>query len=92
MKTQLKGLKSMIDLKSITASAISSAVESVDYETVYSLLEFPPDEKLGDVSLPCFKLSKIMRKAPPVIANEIYSVISTENSAFDKVICGFAFG
>ncbi len=77
--------KSMIDLKNITANAIAGAVEAIDYETVYSLLEFPPDEKLGDVSLPCFKLSKTMRKAPPVIANEIYSAISTENSVFDKV-------
>jgi len=32
------------------------------------MLEYPPDSSMGDISLPCFKLAKSMRKAPPVIA------------------------
>ena len=31
-------------------------------------LEYPPDDKLGDLAFPCFKLSKELRKAPPMIA------------------------
>ena len=31
-------------------------------------LEYPPDDKLGDLAFPCFKLSKELRKAPPAIA------------------------
>lgn len=34
-------------------------------------IETPPDPKLGDLGFPCFKLSKSLRKAPPVIAQEI---------------------
>lgn len=75
----------MIDLKDIAAKAITAANSQITYETVYDLLEFPPDDKLGDVSLPCFKLSKIMRKAPPVIANEILSNIDTQNKMFYKI-------
>ncbi len=40
-------------------------------EEIYNLLEYPPDEQLGDLALPCFKLSKILRKAPHVIAQEL---------------------
>lgn len=36
-----------------------------------SLLEYPPDNSLGDVALPCFKLSKVLRKSPVVIAEEL---------------------
>ena len=74
----------MIDLKDVAAKAISSSINGVSYETVYDLLEFPPDAKLGDVSLPCFKLSKTMRKAPPVIAGEILSRLGDNNEFFDK--------
>ena len=74
----------MIDLKDVAAKAISSSINGVSYETVYDLLEFPPDEKLGDVSLPCFKLSKTMRKAPPAIAGEILSRLGDNNEFFDK--------
>ena len=74
----------MIDLKDVAAKAISSSINGVSYETVYDLLEFPPDAKLGDVSLPCFKLSKTMRKAPPAIAGEILSRLGDNNEFFDK--------
>ena len=38
--------------------APASAAEICD------MLEYPADRKLGDVALPCFKLSKTLRKAP----------------------------
>lgn len=42
-------------------------------ETPISLteLEVPPDPKLGDFAMPCFKMAKAMRKAPPQIAQQI---------------------
>ncbi len=75
----------MIDLKDIVAKAISESNSTIEYASVYELLEFPPDEKLGDISLPCFKLSKILRKAPPMIANDIASGLGSDNPLFDKV-------
>ncbi len=39
------------------------------------LLEFPPDPKMGDLALPCFQLAKTLRKAPPVIAQELQDKI-----------------
>ena len=35
------------------------------------MMDTPPDPKLGEAALPCFKLAKELRKAPPVIAQEL---------------------
>lgn len=44
------------------------APDTLDAETVADMLEYPPEPEMGDIALPCFKLSKTMRKAPPAIA------------------------
>jgi arginyl-tRNA synthetase len=46
--------------------------EQVDLprEELESLVEVPPDEKLGDYAFPCFVLSKKLKKAPEKIAEE----------------------
>lgn len=41
-------------------------------------LEYPPDDKLGDLAFPCFRLSKELRKAPPVIASTLAEGLSDE--------------
>ncbi|HEX7056648.1 MAG TPA: arginine--tRNA ligase [Bacilli bacterium] len=46
-------------------------------QAVMDLLEYPPDPQMGDLSLPCFKLSKTMRKAPQAIAEQLRQVIAT---------------
>ncbi|MBQ9704413.1 MAG: arginine--tRNA ligase, partial [Clostridia bacterium] len=38
---------------------------------IQSMFEYPPDANLGDLAVPCFKLSRILRKAPAVIAQMI---------------------
>jgi len=40
-------------------------------EDLAALLEVPPDPSLGDYAFPCFKLSKTLRMAPPVIAQKL---------------------
>ncbi|MBR6709835.1 MAG: arginine--tRNA ligase, partial [Clostridia bacterium] len=32
------------------------------------MFEYPPDPKMGDLALPCFKLSRTLRRAPVQIA------------------------
>lgn len=34
-------------------------------EELCTMLEYPPDNTMGDIALPCFKLSRTLRKAPP---------------------------
>ena len=77
-----------MDEKLIVAGLIAGADEKIDIETVLSGLATPPDRKMGDIAFPCFKLAKVMRKAPPVIADELLKKIE-ENAlpdVIDKVV------
>lgn len=51
----------------------------LERETVENSIEVPPDEKMGDLAFPCFPLAKVMRKAPPVIAQELAEQMSDDD-------------
>ena len=55
------------------ANALS---EALGHSVVSSDIETPPDRNLGDFAFPCFKLSKLARKAPPAIAAELCAKVS----------------
>ncbi len=40
-------------------------------QEILDILESPPEENMGDICLPCFKLAKQLRKAPPQIALDL---------------------
>lgn len=67
----------MTDIKMIAANAVAQC-SGLDVREIYEMLEFPPNDELGDVSLPCFKLSKTLRKAPAAIAAELAEKIKPE--------------
>ncbi len=73
----------MIDYKMKIAEIIAAAAE-MEAEEVCSMIEVPADEKMGDFAFPCFRLAKVFRKAPPLIAQEIAEKISG-NGMFEKV-------
>lgn len=45
-----------------------------------------PKKELGDFSVPCFKLAKMLRKAPPQIAAELCDAFEKAQKQSDKVI------
>jgi len=59
-----------MDFRSEVASLLSN-VTGLSDETVYSAIEIPPQRELGDYAFPCFILSKTLRKAPQMIANDL---------------------
>lgn len=59
--------------KSQLADALSKAIEST---VAINELETPPDRTMGDFAYPCFRLSKTLRKAPPLIAQEIAAKVA----------------
>ena len=67
----------MITIKSTISAKIAEILKTInadaaiEAETVREMLEYPPDEKMGDLALPCFKLSKLLRMAPVKIAATI---------------------
>lgn len=57
--------------KKTIAAKLSPLLDGISEEEVLALLEYPPDNTMGDISLPCFKLSKRLRKSPAAIADEL---------------------
>lgn len=60
-------------------SGILSPLCDIDEDKVFSLLEKPKDEALGDIAFPCFTLAKVLRKAPPQIASSLSEKISPDS-------------
>ena len=52
-------------IEGITALGAPAAPSSAE---LVQMLEYPPDEAMGDLALPCFKLSRTLRRAPVQIA------------------------
>lgn len=46
-------------------------ITNINEEELVSYIEVPKDTSLGDYAFPCFRLAKELKKAPPVIAEEI---------------------
>ncbi|MCB6992176.1 arginine--tRNA ligase [bacterium 210820-DFI.6.37] len=74
----------MINYKEKIAEILSEAVEGLTAEELRNMIEIPSDKKMGDYAFPCFKLAKVLRKAPPMIAKGIAEKIS-EDPVFEKV-------
>ena len=69
----------MIDFKEKIAKKIADATE-INQEEIKSYIEIPKDSKNGDYAFPCFRLAKELKKAPPMIANEIKEKLDDELS------------
>jgi arginyl-tRNA synthetase len=65
----------MYDAKLEISRLLTPHVADLDTEEIYDMLEVPPNPDMGDLALPCFKLSRIMRKSPVQIAEELAAAI-----------------
>ncbi len=74
----------MINFKKEIANKIAEVTKlnEVDLE---NYIEIPPNSELGDYAFPCFKLAKDLRKAPPMIANDIKENINIDGSIIEKI-------
>lgn len=60
-----------MDYKNYIAQKLN--IEGVEATELCSYIEIPPNNDMGDYALPCFKLSKIMRRSPVQIAENLAS-------------------
>lgn len=67
---------------------LSSDIQLTESDLL-SMFEYPPDSSLGDIAFPCFKLSRILRKAPPVIAKEIAEVFTSDVVSKAEAVNGY---
>ena len=74
----------MISYREKIADILAPQIEGLEKDEIMSMIETPADIKMGDYAFPCFKLAKLLRKAPPVIANSIAEAIG-DDPMFEKV-------
>ena len=60
------------------AKLLNAANDALSAEEYEALFETPPERALGDYALPCFKLARTMRKAPPMIAASLKEAIDAQ--------------
>lgn len=58
-------------MKNKLCELIANEVKVVTVKDIMPFLEEPSEIKMGDLSLPCFKLAKKLRKSPTMIAEEL---------------------
>ena len=70
----------MQDFKVSVATCLKEHIEELTLEEIVALIEVPPNKEMGDFAFPCFKLAKVFRKAPNVIAQELSSKIEAKGA------------
>lgn len=61
----------MVDFKEVISECLKQMIDEMTIEEIKLLIEVPPNKEMGDYAFPCFKLAKIFRKSPNMIAEEI---------------------
>lgn len=67
----------MLKIKAAIAEKIHEGVlalspdAQISVSDIADMLEYPPDDTMGDLAFPCFKLSKTLRRSPVQIASEL---------------------
>ena len=82
----------MQNIKKLIAEAVARCAANafpgsvLTAEDAAGMLEYPPDSTLGDLALPCFKLSKTLRRSPVQIAQAIADGLGAESEKDESPI------
>ena len=85
----------MKQLKNEIAKQLKSRLDGMMPENglqtddISAMFEYPPDPEMGDLAFPCFKLSKILRKAPPQIAAALGDNLEIDGIARIQAVSGY---
>lgn len=74
----------MINFKEKVIDLIIQEVDSLTRDEIAASIEIPPSYDMGDYAFPVFKLSKIFRKAPNLIAEDLASKF-VNSDYFEKI-------
>ena len=73
-------------MKQIIVNVLGDIINDLSREEIEGLIEVPKKADMGDYAFPCFRLAKIFRKAPNMIAEDITKTINDKgDAAFEKV-------
>ena len=85
----------MLVLKKKTADMLAACVASkfgenlLSSDEIFAMLEYPPDRNMGDIALPCFRLSKTLRKSPVQIAEALKEEVSSPEYTEVSAVGGY---
>ena len=85
----------MLTLKKRISDCIADAVASLfgadllSAADILPMLEYPPDQTLGDIALPCFRLAKTLRRSPMAIADALAAKVSCPDISEVSSVSGY---
>lgn len=74
----------MIDFKSEIADLLAAKIDDLTAEELYQMIEYPKHTSMGDFAFPCFRLAKVFRKAPNMIADDLVEKLGNADN-FEKI-------
>ena len=74
-----------MNFKHDIATILSDEIKEISMEEIESMIEIPSNTEMGDYAFPCFKLSKIFRKSPNMIAEELAQKLE-KTAVINKII------
>ncbi len=80
--------RAIADLLKETIEKVWPAAQGVP-DDLLALLEVPPDQQMGDYAFPCFKLSRALHLAPPVIARDLCAAFDRADVARAECVNGY---
>ncbi|NLM13232.1 MAG: arginine--tRNA ligase [Epulopiscium sp.] len=79
-----------MDFKVQIADILYKHFNDLSKEEIISMIEIPPNPDMGDYAFPCFRLAKLLRKAPIKIAEEAVAVLERPDFLKDiKNVSGY---
>ena len=81
--------------KDQVAKALAESIEALagsavlTAEDVSNMLEYPPDPAMGDLAMPCFRLSKTLRRSPVQIAAQLAEQVKCDCAARIEAVNGY---
>ena len=85
----------MLILKQKTAELLAECVKEkfgeglLSADEIFTMLEYPPDTSMGDIALPCFRLSRTLRKSPVQIAEILAESVKCEEFSSVSALNGY---
>lgn len=85
----MKIFKTQISKNISNAVSASFAGAELSESEVLALLEYPTDTSMGDIALPCFKLSKVLRRSPVQIAMALAESFPADGAIKAEAVNGY---
>ncbi len=83
-----------MDMRAAVAALVENGIREAFPDAampsdIGGMLEVPPDRAMGDFAFPCFRLSRTLRMAPPMIASRLCENINDPDTARVECVGGY---